>query len=326
MRPFGWLGLVLLGVAQRAGAQGNAACANVGGGLLPPITQREVNVCNAAVDGARLFTPVAGVLMGAGNPFLAAPDGLGGFPHSGLTIRANLTRVVLPDLGYSGEGNTVGAGSRLWIPAPVLELGVGALPGTAGGNLAVDILGSAQFIPTSVSDKLHADVNANRIGSLEIGFGIGARVTLVPERTATPAVAVSLTRRSIPTIGVGSLVDGDQFAFRSNLRAFNYRITIAKSLGPAMVVAGAGWDDYSSKASIDFANPETGLPEPPIDVHVSDGRALAFVDGGAALRQFYLIGEVGVQRGKHLGLGTTFVDNDPGSARVFGSLGLRLGF
>lgn len=317
-------GLAALGV-RAAAAQSDSECAGIGGGLLPPISRQEVNLCDAAVDGARLFTPVAGLLMGAGNPFIGSVDGLGGFPHLGVTLRGNVTRVVLPDLDYSGQGTTVAAGKRLVLPAPLLELALGAYPGTRAGALAVDVLGSVQLIPTGISDKLHADVNATRIGSIVLGLGVGARVTLVAEGSATPAVAVSVMRRSLPTIGVGSLVEGDQFSFASNLVALDYRVTIGKTLGPAMLGAGAGWDDYSGDAVIAFANPATGTAEPSIPVHLSDGRALGFVDAGVGLGGMYLIAEVGAQRGKHLALATTFTDNDPGSTRFFGSLGFRLG-
>ncbi len=322
-----WLGVLLLfgTLASRADAQQDPECNGIGGGLAPPITQQEVRLCDAAVDGARLFTPVVGVLMGAGNPFVGAPGGLGGFPHLGVTLRANLTRVVLPDLGYDGRGTTVPAGRSLLVPAPLVELALGALPGLRNGAFAVDLLGSAELIPTSVSDKLHADVNADRIGSIVLGFGFGARVTLLPEGRATPAVAASVMRRSLPTIGVGNLLDGDQFAFAANFTAVNYRLTVGKQLGLVVLAAGGGWDHHGGDATIMFTSPLTGQPEPPVPVRLGDGRALAFVDGGAQFGGMYLIAELGALRGKPLGLPTTFVGNDPTATRLFGSVGFRLG-
>ncbi|HEX3926481.1 MAG TPA: hypothetical protein VHW65_00665 [Gemmatimonadales bacterium] len=319
-----WNAVLLLFAAPLA-AQGNPECAGVGGGQLPPIAQREQNVCNAAIDGAHLFTPVAGILLSGGNPFLGSAGGLGGFPHTGLTVRANVTKLVIPDLDYSGDGTTVGARRSVPAPAPLIEAALGVFGGLANGSLAVDALGSAQLIPTSLISDVHVNVNARRIGSVAVGLGVGARVTLIDESTYLPAVAVSIMHRSIPTIGVGSVAEGDEFAFESNMSATNYRVTIGKRIGFLALGAGAGWDKYSGDAAVDYRDPVTLDEQEPIPVTLADSRALGFVDAGFAVGQFYLIGEAGMQAGKDLHLGTTFTGNNPNSNRLFGSLGLRLG-
>jgi hypothetical protein len=315
---------LLTGAVVGLGAQGNAQCNAYAAG--PFGNSREANVCNAGVDGASVFAPVAGILIAGGNPFLGATGGLGGFPHLGLTLRANATSVVIPDFSYNGVGTTVAAKQTILAPAPLIEAALGVFRGLRHGNLALDVLGSAQLLPTTLIDDVHIDVNARRIGSIALGLGVGARVTLLGERQAVPAVTVSLMRRTLPRIGVGNIVGGDSYEFASDLASTEYRATVGKRIGPLDLGAGVGWSDFTAAAEIVFVNPVTRATEPPVSLNIKDSRALVFVDGGLAFGSVYLIAEAGSQRGRDLGLVTTFMGNDPAASRIFGSIGLRFGF
>jgi hypothetical protein len=83
------------------------------------------NVCDAAVDGTRLFHPIAGLLVSGGNPVLGTAQSLGGFPHMFIGVRANLVKVGLPDLNYDGTSSTVPLDDEIVFPSPVVEAGVG---------------------------------------------------------------------------------------------------------------------------------------------------------------------------------------------------------
>lgn len=305
-------------------AQGNAQCATHVSGPFGGTQAR--NVCDAAVDGASLFVPVAGILVTGGNPFLGATGGVGGFPHLGLTLRVNATRVVIPDLNYNGVGNTVGVKQALLAPAPLIEGALGIFRGARNGAFALDLLGSAQLLPTKLIDDLHIDVNARSIGSIALGLGVGGRLTLIGEGDLLPALTVSVMRRNLPRIGVGDIVAGDGYTFASDLRTTDYRATVGKRFGPLDLGAGAGWTEYAASAQIDFVNPISHEREPSILLDLTDSRTVGFVDAGLAIGQWYFIGEAGVQRGKDLALVTTFTDNDPKVQRIFGSVGLRFGF
>ena len=247
---------LLTGAAVGLGAQGNAQCNVYAAG--PFGNSREANVCNAGVDGASVFAPVAGILITGGNPFLGATGGLGGFPHLGLTLRANATSVVVPDFSYNGVGTIVAAKQTILAPAPLIEAALGVFRGLGHGNLALDVLGSAQLLPTTLIDDVHIDVNARRIGSIALGLGVGARVTLLGERQAVPAVTVSLMRRTLPRIGVGNIVGGDSYEFASDLASTEYRATVGKRIGPLDLGAGAGWSDYTAAAEIVFGDARGG--------------------------------------------------------------------
>ncbi len=305
-------------------AQGSAQCNAYGEGLVASVQAK--NVCNAAVDGAYLFTPVAGILVTGGNPFLGATGGLGGLPHLGLTLRANGTQVVVPDFNYNGDGTVVGEKTKVFAPAPLVEGALGIFRGTGrGGALAVDALGSAQLLPTKLIDDVRVDVNARRIGSIALGLGFGGRLTLIGDRGSLPAVTVSVMRRSLPRIGYGNILASDRYEFVTDLRSTEYRATIGKRVGPLNLGAGVGWTDYRADAEIVFRNPVTNAQEPPIDLAIKDSRGVFFLNGGLNAGMFYLIGEAGWQRGKDLHLVTTFIGNDPQITRFFASVGLRVG-
>lgn len=316
------VGLTLLIVATPLLAQGNAAC---GGGEFFEREQAR-RVCNAAVDASRLFTPVVGLLISGGNPVLGSTSGLGSFPHFGLTLRANATRVVVPDVEYDGTTGTVAADHRVIAPAPLVEGAIGLFRGTHGGNFGLDLLLSAQLLPTKAVEDVSVDVNATRIGSVALGLGFGGRLTLLADRGTQPGLVVSVMRRTLPRIGVGNLSSGDNFTFSSDFKATTYRAVLGKRFGPLAIGAGGGWDQYAGAALIGFRDPLTSVPQPVRTVQLSDSRWLGFLDAGLALGGFHLVAEAGYQQGKALGLSTTFEQNDPAQRRLFGSVGIRLGF
>jgi hypothetical protein len=315
---------VLTGIVATLDAQGNAQCATHSSGSFG--ASQAQNTCNAAVDGAAVFLPVAGILVTGGNPFLGATGGLGGFPHLGITLRVNATQLAIPDLSYNGVGTTVATAQTALAPAPLIEGALGIFGGLRGGSLALDLLGSAQLLPTKLINNVYVDINAQRIGSVAIGLGFGGRLTLTGEGGLLPAVTVSVMRRTLPRIGIGNIVGGDRYSFASDLANVEYRATIGKRFGPLALGAGAGWTDFTADAQVVFLNPVTNAAEPSVFVTVSDSRAVGFVDGGLAVGGMYLIAEAGLQRGKDLGLVTTFTGNNPKDQRLFGSFGLRFGF
>lgn len=281
------------------------------------------NVCQAALDGAAVFIPVAGILTTAGNPMPGSVDGVG---RIGIDLRVNATTVVLPDLRYNGIGTTVAARQSVVAPAPLIEGAIEVWPGFGRRFLAADLLGSAQLLPTHVINDLHIDVNARSIGSVALGLGIGARVTVFGARGALPGVTVSAMHRTLPRIGVGDVALGDEYAFAANLASNEYRLVLGENLGFVLVGAGAGWTHYHSDGDVVYRDPTFGDVDPDVPFTVDDSRAVEFADVGAYLGPLFLLGELGVQQGKSLDLATTFAGNDPAARRVFGSVGLRLGF
>jgi hypothetical protein len=282
-------------------------------------------VCAAAVDGTRAFHPLIGVLVSGGNPTIGSAGALG-LGHASLTLRANAVQVVLPNLAYTGSGSTVPAGDKLWAPAPLVEGSLGIFKGVGNGLLALDLLGSAQLLPTDQISNLTVDSTARQIGGIALGLGYGARIGLVRERGPLPAVSISIMRRDIPEITYGDVPAGDRFSYGVDLHATNLRLVASKNLLFLDMAAGLGWDKYTGDALIRFRDPITNAQQPDVPVKLNSSRVLGFLNAGVSLSVLRLTGEVGYQGGKDQNLSTDFQDFDTTKGKFFAGLGLRVGF
>jgi hypothetical protein len=288
-------------------------------------SQQNINVCNAAIDGAELFHPVAGLLVSGGNPVLGSVSGLGGFGHFSLTARVNATRLRTPDLNYDGSGGTtVGQADKLIAPAPLVEAAVGIFKGV-NGFLSIDALGSAQLIPVNVVDNLSVDKNARKIGDIALGLGYGARVGVLPGRAIIPSVVVSVMRRDIPRITYGNTSGGDNYSFSMDLHATNLRAVAGYKLSLFNVGAGLGWDKYTGDTRISFQNQNVpGTLN--VKTDMDNTRTMAFLTAALDMSVVKIGAEAGYQFGKDQNLKTTFTGNDPSKSRLFAGGGITLAF
>jgi hypothetical protein len=310
-------GLLLAAIAAPGVAQ-TPECAGYAGDA-----QR---VCAAAVDGTRAFHPVFGVLVSGGNPTIGSAATLGGLGHASLTARANAVNIVLPDLNYGGVGATVPAGDKLFLPAPLVEGSIGIYKGKSAGLFGLDLLGSAQLLPTDQIDNITVDPDARRIGSIALGLGYGARIGLLQGAGPLPVVSFSAMRRDIPRVTYGDLLAGDNYSYGVDLHATNLRLIASKQVAILDVAVGMGLDKYTGNAIIQFRDPLTGIPQPNVPVKLNNSRLLSFINAGLSMSMVRLTGEVGYQGGKDQHLSTNFEDFDTTVGKFFAGLGLRVGF
>jgi hypothetical protein len=290
-------------------------------------SQQNINVCNAALDGAEVFHPVAGLLVSGGNPVLGGIGMLGGFGHFAFTARVNATELKTPDLNYDGTGTTVGQGDKIFAPAPLIEAAVGIFGGVGPMHaLAIDALGSAQLLPTTQVSGLSVDKNARKIGSVALGLGYGARVGVIQGRAIIPSVTVSVMRRNIPRITFGDVPGGDQYSFSTNLNATNLRAVAGYKLAILAVGAGLGWDKYTSDATIEFQDQLVAGSTLNVRRSLDNSRTLGFLTASLDLPIIKIGAEAGYQFGKTQNLKTTFTGNDPSKSRFFVGGGIRLTF
>jgi hypothetical protein len=315
--PYVVIGFFAVALVSRASAQAPECSTYVG---------NAERVCSAAVDGTRAFHPVVGVLVSGGNPTIGSAATLGGLGHASLTLRANAVNLVLPDVSYTGSSSTVPAGEKIFAPAPLVEGSLGLYRGMTGGLLALDLLGSAQLLPTNQIDNLVVDSGARKIGNIALGLGYGARVGIMRGMGPLPAISVSLMRRDIPTITYGDVTAGDQYSYAANLRATNLRLIASKQVAVLDVAAGLGWDKYTGDAIIQFRDPITNVLQSNVPVELSNSRVLGFVNAGVSMSMVRLTGEVGYQGGKDQNLTTDFEDFDTTKGKLFAGLGLRVSF
>lgn len=283
-------------------------------------------VCAAAVDGTRAFHPVIGVLISGGNPTIGSAAALGGLGHASVTLRANAVELVLPELAYDGSSTAVAVGDKFWAPAPLVEGALGIYKGMGAGLMAIDLLGSAQLLPTDGIDNMTVDAGARKIGDLALGLGYGARIGLLREMGPLPAVSISVMRRDIPQISYGDVSGGDRYSYGVDLHATNLRLVASKKLLVFDMAGGLGWDKYTGDAVIRFRDPVSGLTQPPIPVGLENTRVLGFLNAGMSLSVVRLTAEVGYQGGKDQNLSTEFEDFDTTKGKFFAGLGLRVGF
>lgn len=282
-------------------------------------------VCSAAVDATRAFHPVLGGLISGGNPILGSGGPLGGPGHLSVTARVNAVEVVLPDLAYDGTSGTVPAGQKVFAPAPQLEVAVGLYGGMPSGLLAIDALGSAQLLPTSVFDNFTVEQGARRVGDVALGLGFGARVGILRETGPLPGISVSVMRRDLPTLTYGDIQSGDEFEYSVNLHATNLRLVAGKQLAVVSVAGGLGWDKYTGGAVVmaRASSVTQTVAEVPIDL--SSSRGTVFLDAGLDFVALKIVGEAGYQTGKDQKLTTDFEDFDTTRGKFYGGLGLRVG-
>ena len=292
-----------------------------------PYTAQDFNICNAAIDGTEIFHPVAGLLVSGGNPVLGSVGTLGGLGHFALTARVNATELHTPDLNYDGNGTTVAQASKIFAPAPLVEGALGLIKGLHG-FLAVDLLGSAQLLPTKAVSNLTVDKNARKIGSIALGLGYGARIGVFPGKAIIPSVTVSVMRRDIPRITYGDVTSGgDNYSYSLDLHATNLRAVAGYHLAVFNVGAGIGWDKYTGTADIGFVPNGGVLPAQTINgIKLDNTRTMAFLTAAVDLPIFKIGAEAGYQFGKDQSLSTTFAGNDPKDKRLFAGAGIRLAF
>ena len=273
--------------------------------------------CQTAVDAARAFQPLAGMVISGGNALLGASGSLGGLGHFAIGTRVNAIGASLPD--PNNTSGTITSAYNGLIPAPLVEGGIGVWD-------RVDIVGSALLMPTGLVSGLSVKSSAH-VGGIALGLGFGARVVVLRPRTPYPAVSVSVMRRWMPKLGyAGDTTQANNYQFSATLRADNYRIEAGWHLGMFDVGAGLGFDHYQSDihasgtvGGFGFGNFDTGT------FAVSGTRAVVFLNGSARLGGLQLGGELGYQGGKNQTFNTNFADFDPTAGHLFAGLGLRFG-
>lgn len=287
-----------------------------------PFNGNSRRICDAAVDGTKAFHPVAGLLVSGGNPVIGTANTLGGLGRFSLTARANAADVILPDPEYDGSSGEVPSREELYAPVPLLEGAAGIYEGLPSGLLSIDVLGSAQLLPTDQIDHLTVDPDARRIGDVALGFGYGLRVGILRDEGPLPAVSVSAMRRDIPQVAYGDVEQGDEFRYAVDLQATNLRLVASKQFAALQLAAGIGWDRYTGDARIQLRD----QPGTALDVELKESRTLAFLNAGLDLAALSIVGEAGYQSGRDQELSTDFEDFDTKSGKFFAGLGLRVTF
>ena len=278
--------------------------------------------CPVAVDAARAFQPLAGIVVSGGAALLGGMLGAG---HFSISVRVNSVGASIPDPNSTTAASIRSIYSGL-IPAPIVEAGVGVWR-------RLDLFGSALLLPTGLVSGLTVGPNAAHLGGVALGLGWGARFTVLQPALPLPSVTISAARRLMPELRYGDPPDTTQqnrYQFSANLQATSARIQAGWRLGLWDVAFGLGIDHYHSH--VRASGHETGVGFPgalswdtgPFDIATT--RAVVYMNGDIRLARLQLAGEAGFVGGTSQTFNTTFADFDPKAGHLFGGMGLRVGF
>ena len=325
-----------------------ATCASV------PAEARDV--CLTVAQGAESAQPQLGILIAGGNPVLgtASTGGvrLGFLPRVSAGVRLNLVFARLPDIVADQTGGAVQAvNDVVGVPAPALggNVSVGLTQGvslapTIGGFGAIDLLGSATWLPFRALGVEGFDESTP-----DFAWGGGVRVGLLRESFVTPGVSVSVMYRRLGEVGFGEVCpgtetpagggeaicageEGDVGEFEFDLSGWSYRAAVSKRLLGVGLTAGVGFDDYDSDVRYGVRYQVTNSTGQTLTrvrrsptLKVDNGRWSAFLDGSFTLLVASVTAELGWMQGGDAIQGfPSASDFDPGEGNFFGSLGMRI--
>ena len=287
------------------------------------------DACQKVVDLYRYLGEQLGTLIAGGNAVLGRGGTLGGFPHFTAELRANTMRASIPDVGSAAiatgapRQSTYSVNEK-WVAIPQVDASLGIFKGIPVGVTyvgGVDAIVSAAYVP-DVTDR---SVSIAPSGAA-LRLGYGARVGIMSESVLTPGISVTYLERELPTTTIVATEGGNTLTVRKlEIKAKSWRVVASKSFLVLGIAAGIGQDEYRASTALTYDVGGVGPPQP-FTLDVSPKRTNMFVD--LSVTPFPLVrvvGELGRVSGGDL---QTYNHFDPGAgdARLYGSLGLRIGF
>jgi hypothetical protein len=289
------------------------------------------NTCNTAVDLFNYMAPQLGSVIAGGNATLGQGGSLGGPGHFVISVRGNVLKGSLPQIDkYSPsvtnrQAETIPAKDQI-LGLPAVDVAFGLFAGLPLGVTkvgGVDVLLSGNYIPAYSGNGVSVKVPN---GSLKIGYG--ARIGLLEESLIVPGVGFSYMKRDLPTVSLSakSGVGGANQIDVTNLRVntTSWRLTASKSLIMFGLAAGLGQDKLSSSGAIQAT--AAGFTSTSFKGKQDISRTTYFVDVSMNLMLAKLVAEVGQVSGGSVPTYNTFSGTAADASRLFGSVGLRIGF
>jgi|GEM_PF-2307976 len=316
--------------------------------------------CIAAVQAAAAAQPQLGLLVAGGLPGPAAGPGgarLGFLPGLNAFVRANLVRGRLPDI--ITEANSPPPA----LPAPLTEersvttvalsadVALGVVPGfrVAPGVQAgaLDVMASASYLPF---DLISRELFNN--SSAQFAWGVGVRLGLLQESGAVPGLSLSVARRSLGGVQIGTVCEGEEVAdpistttppstlcreegdvaqASVSVASWSTRAALSKRVMGVGLGVGAGYDRFTGDLDVAVLGAQ-GTAINPTRVYRSPGAEMenerwsGFLNASMPLPMGAVSAELGWMQGGERVPG--FPEEsafDPGKGTLSLSLGVRLG-
>ena len=302
-----------------------------------------VDACQKGIDIFNYMAPQLATTIVGGNPTLGQGGTLGGLRHFTVALRGNIIQGSLPqveEVGFSTGGTAVSdtyeTRSQVF-GLPAVEAAIGLFAGIPLPPLTriggVDLLLSGAYLP-----EFNGDEVAVNGGGLKIGYGV--RLGLLQESLTLPGVGFTWMRRDLPEVdiitstpsGFGLTGQNDTLALNGlALETTSWRITAAKNFLVFGLAAGIGQDSYKSRAEVDVVVNEpgpctTGCRGSAMRFDQDVSRTNMFLNAYFNIMLAKLVAEVGQVSGGDIETFNQFNGKAADDSRLFGSLGLRIGF
>ena len=246
---------------------------------------------------------------------------LGSVPRIAFTLQGNAVDLGIPRI-LDGAGAPAPEESFI-VPSGQLGIRAGVLDGfslapTIGGILSLDLYADLTWVRLPKGQGFQGNAS---------GYGIGARIGVLRESFTLPGVSLSATRHSMGSVEFGDPAQGDYADLDFDLSATSVRAVASKSILSLALLAGAGWDRYTSDVALNAVDPVSAATGQASASGFSTSRVVCF--GGASMTFLVLqiSGEVGWAGGSDSSpVGRAASGFDPESGTLFGGVALRLTF
>jgi hypothetical protein len=295
------------------------------------------DACQKALDLLNYMTPQLGALIAGGNATIGQGGTLGGLGHFALSVRANAMRASLPDI--DGAGVNYGSAQRSnyvteaqWAALPVVDAAFGlfkGIPLPLTNVLGVDVLVNVSYLPELEHDPLSLTTPD---GSFKIGYG--ARVGVLQESLVLPGISLTYMKRDLPRTTLvaswesGALSNADTARLQNfDIGTTSWRIVASKTLLAFGLALGVGQDRYEASADAFYSvnEPLARFEGGPVSYAFDVTRTNVFLDLTTNLGLMKLVATVGGVSGGDIPTYNTF-DTEADASRIYGSLGVRIGF
>ena len=319
------LSLAVPAAAQQAASQCPAGNTTTTTGLRQRATQ---DACQQAIDLFQYMVPQLGIAITGGNATLGQGGALGGLGHFTVGLRANVLRGTVPQVDRVTV-STTGAVRRTNYPTtnqflglPAVDASIGLFKGLPLGltNVGgVDLLLSASYVPKVNADNVTVDPDS----PLKIGYGV--RVGAIQESLLLPGVSFTFLKRDLPKTTITGTESGASLTVSDlDVETTAWRVVASKSLILFSVAAGVGQDTYDASTNV-RGTVTGGVTSDNIPMSQKLTRTNYFADLSLNLLLAKIVGEIGMVSGGTVSTYNQF-DSAPDKSRVYGSLGVRIGF
>jgi hypothetical protein len=295
------------------------------------------DACQKAIDLLNYMTPQLGMLIAGGNATIGQGGTLGGLGHFALSVRANATRASLPDI--EGAGVNYGTAQRSnyvteaqWAALPIVDAAFGLFKGVPlplTNVLGIDLLVNISYLPELQHDPLTLTTPD---GSFK--FGYGARVGVLQESLVMPGISFTYMKRDLPKTTLIASWEGGAVTSADTARLENFaigatswRLVASKNLLAVSLAAGIGQDRYEADAAASYVvnDPLARYSGGPFNYAFDVTRTNVFLDVITNLPLFKVVATVGNVSGGDIPTYNNF-DKEADASRLYGSLGVRIGF